>query len=100
MISYVHGTIYEWAVFPFHETCFEILAKAITAFPRSESLDKDVLYDTMCDSDGNCSILGLDYGAVSGADQDWQCVPGEEASPCCCSLNSLDGYLIKLTSFS
>lgn len=44
-------------------------------------VDKEVLYNTMSELNTNFGrALQLDYGDISGQEQDWECVPGEEAS--------------------
>lgn len=77
MFSYVDG---EWpAVFPFHPEYFKILTSVITGSTDAELLDKDILYRVMADVSG-CTLLDLDYGAISGNEQFWDSFPGEEFS--------------------
>ncbi|KAF1944979.1 hypothetical protein EJ02DRAFT_420029 [Clathrospora elynae] len=72
----------EIASFPFHEACFEVLAKTL-GYTSGRMVDKDVLYGVMAtnmqDSDRR---LSLDYGLVQDFREGWQCVPGEEYSLC------------------
>lgn len=44
----------------------------------TDGISKDTLYNTMAKIGGNGSTLNIDHGNISGPDQDWQCVPGEE----------------------
>ncbi|CAM1510781.1 Fc.00g082940.m01.CDS01 [Cosmosporella sp. VM-42] len=68
------------AVFPFHESCFEILTRALTSSTDATRIDKDLLYDVMARLSGRYErCLKIDYGDNSGRDQFWDAYPGEEA---------------------
>lgn len=65
--------------FPCHGLCLQILAKAVVGKPDSRLLNPEILYEIMCDArKGGTSMLGIDYGDISGHDQWWNCMPGEE----------------------
>ncbi|PHH84129.1 hypothetical protein CDD83_2435 [Cordyceps sp. RAO-2017] len=67
--------------FPFHEACFEVLARLLTGTPDAKSVDKDVLFEAMenfVDSDREGVSMELDYGAITGSQQYWQSIQGEE----------------------
>lgn len=77
VFSYADG---EWpAVFPFHPECFDILTSVITGSTNTDLLDKDILYRVMADISSR-TRLDLDYGAISGNEQFWDSIPGEEFS--------------------
>lgn len=64
-------------VFPVHFECIKLLSRAIIGTADVDSIQKDILYDVMLDlTDFSC--LNLSYGDITGPDQDWQCIPGEE----------------------
>ncbi|KAF2119207.1 hypothetical protein BDV96DRAFT_567199 [Lophiotrema nucula] len=70
--------------FPFHETCYELLARALFGEPDTTRIDKDVLYSIftpLCD-DYARSLDQVDYGGIEGIDQTWECIQGEEYSVC------------------
>jgi hypothetical protein len=66
--------------FPFHEECYKILANVL-GYEKYQAIDKDVLYAVMT-AHGNDRGLKLPYGEFSGAEQFWECIPGEEFSVC------------------
>lgn len=66
--------------FPFHEECYKILAKVL-GYERYQAIDKDVLYAVMT-AHGDDRGLDLPYGDINGAEQFWDCIPGEEFSVC------------------
>ncbi|KAF2002070.1 hypothetical protein P154DRAFT_562204 [Amniculicola lignicola CBS 123094] len=73
-------------VYPFHHTCYKILATAISGNPTSIAADiikNDTLYSVMealTDAEGG-RHLNLDYG-IGGIDQFWRSLSGEEYSVC------------------
>ncbi|KAK3303774.1 uncharacterized protein B0T15DRAFT_541215 [Chaetomium strumarium] len=68
-------------VFPFHYCCFNILAQVLTADDDTTKIDKDALFDTMAGLVKTHSVcLDIDYGSISGQDQRWESIPGEEFS--------------------
>ncbi|KAH6983919.1 hypothetical protein EDB80DRAFT_783222 [Ilyonectria destructans] len=69
------------AVFPLHDCCLELLTECLTGAKDVSGLDKDVLYEAMFRlSGGYATSLSLDYGAISGQDQCWESISGEEFS--------------------
>ncbi|KAJ5355395.1 uncharacterized protein N7496_012607 [Penicillium cataractarum] len=84
-------------VFPFHTHCMLVFEEAFkwscTHSRRGkESLDLTTLYKTATRI-GSLTNLNLDYGGISGVDQCWECIPGEEYSvidPLRFSLDALD----------
>ncbi|KAF2702894.1 hypothetical protein K504DRAFT_463925 [Pleomassaria siparia CBS 279.74] len=72
----------ETVSFPFHETCYYILARSL-GYTRQECIDKDAMYTAMRHNvQSNASRLDLDYGCINGVEQSWECQPGEEFSVC------------------
>lgn len=68
-------------VFPFHENCLNLLAGCFTGVQDTSRLDKDALYDAMCRmAERYTNRLALDYGDISGQDQCWNSIAGEEVS--------------------
>lgn len=68
----------ETCAFPFHEACFEVLARAL-GHKNYKGVDKDVMYGVMSNfvpSYARC--LELPYGTVQTMGQFWECLPGEE----------------------
>lgn len=63
-------------VFPVHWECIVLLSRAI-GISSVASIQKNVLYGVMTDL-ADFSCLKLSYGDITGPDQDWQCIPGEE----------------------
>lgn len=64
--------------FPFHEECFKILTRCL-GYQRRSDMNKDALYAVMKQNvEEIASALDLDYGALDGADQFWECHAGEE----------------------
>lgn len=63
-------------VFPVHWECIVLLSRAI-GISSVASIQKNILYDVMLDL-ADFSCLNLSYGDITGPDQDWQCIPGEE----------------------
>lgn len=76
MSSY-HGPEGGLFVFPFHWSCFEVLCRAILGQTDYKDLDKKALYDAMS-SGKTWDSISLPFGDITGNDQDWQSVPGEE----------------------
>lgn len=66
--------------FPFHETCYKILCRTILGHENIKELDKDILYGAMRSlAEGEwLSCLDICYGDISGNEQYWECVSGEE----------------------
>lgn len=64
-------------VFPFHWSCFRLLCRVILGHFNYDVLDKNALYDAMSQGKKYDS-LDLPYGDITGNDQDWQSIPGEE----------------------
>jgi hypothetical protein len=60
-----------------HAECLDILSRAIFGVVDVSRIQKGILYDVMHHLSDFCR-LDLEYGDITGADQDWQCVPGEE----------------------
>jgi hypothetical protein len=60
-----------------HQACLDILSRAIFGVVDVARIQKNILYDVMHELTDFCR-LHLEYGDITGADQDWQCVPGEE----------------------
>jgi hypothetical protein len=70
----------EHVSFPWHEACFEILAKSLGCGGWRE-VDKDLLYWVFKTSmDDERGSLGLEYALESECGQFWECLPGEEVS--------------------
>ncbi|KAL2864696.1 uncharacterized protein BJX67DRAFT_360590 [Aspergillus lucknowensis] len=69
-------------IFPMHQACLEVLSRAIFGRVDVDRVQKNILYEVMHELSDFCR-LDLDYGDITGADQDWQCVPGEEYSVIC-----------------
>lgn len=70
------------AVFPFHETCYSILALAIYDEPTTARIDKEAMYTAMTVfvDPHSCGYgLDLDY-SIGKLDQYWTCFHGEEVS--------------------
>ncbi|KAF3047594.1 hypothetical protein E8E12_010671 [Didymella heteroderae] len=66
--------------YPFHEECYKILSKVL-GYDRYQAVDKDVLYGVMT-AHADDRGLRLPYGNISGPEQFWECIPGEEYSVC------------------
>ncbi|KAM0715763.1 hypothetical protein Q7P37_008277 [Cladosporium fusiforme] len=68
--------------FPCHVKCLKILSKVVTGAFEIELLDPYVLHQAMLSFTDECTfnMLNIGYGDISGADQDWECYPGEEFS--------------------
>jgi hypothetical protein len=65
----------------------EILARFLTGSPDVSRIDKDALNSVMSEFFGsNKNRLDLDYGSISGCQEEWLCVPGEEVSDVSISL--------------
>ena len=64
-------------VFPVHAECIKLLSRAMFDIIDIGRIHKNILYEVMLDSTDFC-CLNLDYGDITGPDQDWQSVPGEE----------------------
>lgn len=74
-------------VFPVHGECIKLLNRAMFGIIDIDRIHKNILYEVMLDSTDFCR-LNLGYGDITGPDQDWQCVPGEEVCICCCAVCS------------
>ncbi|KAH6617563.1 hypothetical protein F5144DRAFT_499211 [Chaetomium tenue] len=69
------------AAFPFHPCCFSILTDVLTGSTDVAKVDKDALYGAMSERVIHYrSFLELDYGEISGIDQTWESIAGEEFS--------------------
>ncbi|QSS54016.1 F-box domain-containing protein [Histoplasma capsulatum var. duboisii H88] len=69
------------SAFPFHWCCFEILVRVLTGSTEIGQIDKDLLYHVMLGLSPQYSrYLEIDYGNLTGVEQFWDCVPGEEYS--------------------
>ncbi|KAG5293887.1 F-box domain-containing protein [Histoplasma capsulatum G186AR] len=69
------------SAFPFHWCCFEILIRVLTGSTEIGQIDKDLLYHVMLGLSPQYSrYLEIDYGNLTGVEQFWDCVPGEEYS--------------------
>ncbi|KAL2833527.1 hypothetical protein BJY01DRAFT_225156 [Aspergillus pseudoustus] len=69
-------------VYPMHRACLDLLSRAIFGVVDVERIEKNVLYDVLHEL-SDFRYLSLDYGDITGPDQDWICVPGEEYSVTC-----------------
>jgi hypothetical protein len=70
----------EEPAFPFHEACYKLLSRDL-GFVDEKGLDRDVLYRILKQNvDRLARGLSLDYGCIQGANQFWECLPGEEVS--------------------
>ena len=70
----------EEPAFPFHEACYKILSRNL-GFVDEKGLGRDVLYGVLKQNiDRYARGLNLDYGCIQGANQFWECLPGEEVS--------------------
>ncbi|PVI01158.1 hypothetical protein DM02DRAFT_671514 [Periconia macrospinosa] len=96
---YEHGADEDGIVFPFHETCFSILALAIYDEPTPTRIDKEAMYTAMKvfnDPHGHGNYLELDYG-MGEQEQYWTCYHGEEYVVCDPALkNNLISRLLPL----
>lgn len=77
VLSSYYGPAGGTLVLPFHWGCMDILCRIILGHPAYDELDKKALYDAMSQGKAYCT-LNLPYGDITGSDQDWQSVPGEE----------------------
>jgi hypothetical protein len=80
-------------VFPVHWECIRLLSRAIFGISEVKSIQKNILYDVMLELTDFCR-LDLSYGDITGPDQDWQCIPGEEVcvNYCCAGCSDLTGF--------
>ncbi|KAK2811612.1 hypothetical protein FQN50_001954 [Emmonsiellopsis sp. PD_5] len=65
--------------FPFHECCFEIMARVIGGSVDTRHIDKPAIYEAMlalCRKLWN--NLALEYGDISGNQHFWESIPGDE----------------------
>ncbi|PGH27250.1 hypothetical protein AJ80_00960 [Polytolypa hystricis UAMH7299] len=91
----------ESTVFPFHRCCYIILGKAITGRLENSlkkvTLNQDVLYSVMANRTPEYGRrLALDYGDISGCDQYWDSIAGEEYSVAHPTvIPGLEGFLRK-----
>jgi hypothetical protein len=76
-ISYYRREAPGLLVFPFHYCCLGILAQVLTGVDDTSRIGKDALFDAMAGLIGRDS-LDIDYGPISGQEQRWESVPGEE----------------------
>ncbi|KAI5456914.1 hypothetical protein BGZ63DRAFT_428354 [Mariannaea sp. PMI_226] len=68
-------------VFPFHPPCYEILSRTISSLSGVSKIDKNILYDAMSRlSKEPKRHLDINYGNLSGNEQFWAAIPGEEFS--------------------
>lgn len=66
---------------PFHDRCYyEVLSRALTGYPDSDDIDKDILYSIMAElSQEYVRRLKLDYGSPDpSAEQYWESRYGDE----------------------
>lgn len=69
------------AVFPFHNDCYLMLKRVQVSTKGPPPVDGDLLYKVMAGLSGQYSTyLEINYGPVSGRDQFWEPIPGEEFS--------------------
>ncbi|KAM5386963.1 hypothetical protein ACJZ2D_000256 [Fusarium nematophilum] len=69
------------AVFPFHRVCHRMLEKAFISTKTALTIDRDVLFEVMARlSEQYSTCLDINYGDISGRDQFWEPIPGEEFS--------------------
>lgn len=82
------------SAFPFHWCCFEILIRVLTGSTEIGQIDKDLLYHVMLGLSPQYSrYLEIDYGNLTGVEQFWDCVPGEEVRHSSC-LRNVRGYIL------
>lgn len=65
-------------VFPFHESCFEILLRVLTGSDDASRIEKDSLWNTFTIMALDSYLDMVDYGDISGNDQVWESIAGEE----------------------
>lgn len=70
----------ETPTYPFHEECYKILSRVL-GYEKYQAIDKDVLYGVMT-AHADVRNLDLPFGDISGQEQFWECIPGEEYSVC------------------
>jgi hypothetical protein len=80
--SYTRQDPHGLTVFPFHDCCLDILTEVLTSSKDVTEIDKDVLCDVMFEltTAPYATYLELDCGSVTGRDQRWESVPGEEVN--------------------
>lgn len=62
-----------------HQCCLETFARCLTGTDNLDGLNKGLLYQVLTDLVGGYDPYSrLDYGSVSGQDDRWKSVPGEE----------------------
>ncbi|KAH7110305.1 hypothetical protein B0J11DRAFT_573468 [Dendryphion nanum] len=68
------------AVFPFHEVCYKLLCRAIFGHENIKKINKDIMYSTMqsLSLENFPKALDVYYGEITGQDQFWECMSGEE----------------------
>ncbi|KAF2124355.1 hypothetical protein P153DRAFT_390389 [Dothidotthia symphoricarpi CBS 119687] len=72
----------EEVAFPFHEACYDILARSL-GYTHSRDIDKDLMYSVMAqNSAGDKGGLEVDYGSTRGGEQFWESRSGEEYLVC------------------
>lgn len=66
--------------YPIHNTCLQLLSRAIIGDEDFSKLDADVLYEVMRHDLGHdaSSCLNVEYGDFRGREQFWDSNPGEE----------------------
>ena len=72
-------------VFPFHEACYQLLARRLFNIPDIRRIDKDTLYSAMSRLYQSewASTLNLNYGHSNVMEQFWLCILGEEVGAAC-----------------
>ncbi|KAF2119682.1 hypothetical protein BDV96DRAFT_642695 [Lophiotrema nucula] len=82
---YMSSDVDDRAVFPFHELCYELLARYITGQPKPAKINKDIMYSTLSQlykQEWGGVLSYVNYGHVNGGEQFWTCVSGEEWTIC------------------
>lgn len=66
--------------FPFHEVCYKLLCRNIFGHEDISEIDRDIMYGAMRSlAEGEwLSSLDICYGDISGCEQWWDSVSGEE----------------------
>ena len=66
-------------VFPVHSACLSVFSQAVINNSDSDNLDRNALYFSMRKVVKDYHGLKLEY-KVTGNDQDWLSIPGEEVT--------------------
>ena len=72
-------------VFPFHEACYQVLARCLFKVPDIQRINKNTLYSAMSRLYQTewSSVLNVNYGHTNIAEQFWYSVLGEEVGVAC-----------------